>query len=33
VANAKIGQRVKAVFADVPVNNILEIKHFVPMAG
>ncbi len=33
VANAQIGQRVKAVFADIPVNNILEIKHFVPLAG
>lgn len=28
VANAKVGMRVKAVFADTPVNNILEVKHF-----
>ena len=30
VANASIGMRVKAEFADTAVNNILEIKHFVP---
>lgn len=27
---ARIGMRVKAVFADEPVNNILEIRHFAP---
>jgi len=26
-----IGMRVKAVFADEPVNNILEIRHFAPV--
>lgn len=30
VDTPKIGMRVKAVFADEPVNNILEIRHFVP---
>jgi len=28
--DAAIGMRVKAVFADEPVNNILEIRHFAP---
>ncbi len=30
VANARIGMRVKAVFAEEPRNNLLDIAHFVP---
>jgi len=30
-SEVKIGLRVRAVFADEPVNNILEIKHFAPI--
>lgn len=29
VEDVSIGMRVKAVFADEPVNNILEIQHFI----
>lgn len=31
VANAKVGMRVKAEFAETAMNNILEIRHFVAM--
>ena len=31
VADAKVGMRVKAVFAEERKNNILEIQHFVPV--
>jgi uncharacterized OB-fold protein len=31
VADAKVGMRVKAVFAEERQNNILEIQHFVPL--
>lgn len=30
VANARVGMRVRAVFADEPVDNILAIRHFAP---
>ncbi len=33
VENAKIGMRVRAVFADEPVNSILQIAHFERVAS